>query len=117
MRIEVDAYIESFPESTQMRLREIRAIIVKTAPDAVESISYNMPAYKLNGKPFVYFAGYKSHIGFYATPTGHEAFKEELSGYKHGKGSVQFPHNQPLPIDLIKRIMLFRMIKINDSDN
>jgi uncharacterized protein YdhG (YjbR/CyaY superfamily) len=67
-----------------------------------------MPAYKLHRKVLVYFAGYKKHIGFYATPTGHEAFKAELSGYKQGKGSVQFPHTRPLPIGLVKRIVLFR---------
>jgi len=82
---------------------------LQTAPDAVESISYAMPAYKLNGKPLVYFAGYKNHIGFYATPTGHEAFKEELSKYKQGKGSVQFPVDEPMPLDLIRRIVAFRV--------
>lgn len=104
----VDEYIAQFPEATQMLLNKMREIITSAAPDAVESISYAMPAYKLNGKPLVYFAGYKNHIGFYATPTGHEAFKDELSKYKQGKGSVQFPVNEPLPVDLIKRIVIFR---------
>jgi uncharacterized protein YdhG (YjbR/CyaY superfamily) len=74
-----------------------------------------MPAYKLNGRPLVYFAGFKNHIGFYATPTGHEAFKKELSGYKQGRGSLQFPLNQPVPYDLIEQIVLFRVAE-NEMD-
>ena len=105
----VDTYINTFPTDIQSRLKEIRAIIQAQAPDAVESISYGMPAYKTEGKPLIYFAGYKNHIGLYATPSGHETFKEELSQYKQGKGSVQFPLNDPLPIDLIKRIVAFRV--------
>lgn len=105
----VNQYIASFPPDVQERLQQIRTLILKTAPDAQESISYAMPAYKIKGKPLVYFAGYKNHIGFYATPTGHEAFKEELSVYKQGKGSVQFPLDRPLPLDLIERIVLFRL--------
>ena len=87
---------------------QVRQIILKEAPDAVESISYGMPAYKTFGKPLVYFAGYAKHIGLYATPSGHAAFEAELASYKQGKGSVQFPHNQPLPEDLIRRIVAFR---------
>lgn len=105
----VDQYIATFPENIQQLLHEVRQVIIQTAPEAIESISYAMPAYKFNGKPLVYFAGYKSHIGFYATPTGHEAFAGELSIYKQGKGSVQFPVNEPLPLDLIKRIVTFRL--------
>ena len=75
----------------------------------MESMAYGMPAYKLNGKPLVYFAGHKNHIGFYALPTGHSLFNHELSKYKHGKGSVQFPVDQPIPFDLIKRIAEFRV--------
>lgn len=104
----VDQYIANFPPDVQERLQQMRTLIQKTAPEAQESISYAMPGYKLHGKPLVYFAGYKKHIGFYATPAGHEAFKEELSVYKQGKGSVQFPLNEPLPFDLIQRIVLFR---------
>lgn len=101
-------YIQSFPEPVQIILEQIRNVIKENAPEAEESISYGMPAYKIKGKPLVYFAGYKNHIGFYATPTGHQAFVEELSQYKQGKGSVQFPLNQPIPFDLIKRMVLFR---------
>ncbi|MFV0269258.1 MAG: iron chaperone, partial [Draconibacterium sp.] len=76
---------------------------------AVESIAYGMPAYKLNKKPLVYFAAYARHIGFYATPSGHQEFASELSVYKQGKGSVQFPIDEPLPTDLIRRIVAFRV--------
>ena len=105
----VNQYITQFPPETQKLLQQLRETILATAPDALESISYGMPAYKLNGKPLVYFAGYKNHIGFYATPTGHENFKDELSKYKQGKGSVQFPITEPLPVDLIERIVAFRV--------
>ena len=105
----VEEYIANFPIETQTILEQIRAIIKKTAPAAEESISYAMPAYKLNEKPLVYFAGYKNHLGFYATPTGHEAFKEDLSVYKQGKGSVQFSLNKLMPLDLIERITKFRV--------
>ena len=110
----VDEYIQDFEKETQERLIATRKIIRETAPEAVESISYGMPAYKVNGKPLVYFGGYKSHIGFYATPTGHKAFEKELSNYKQGKGSVQFPLNEPLPEKLIKEIVLFRLAE-NDA--
>ncbi len=105
---EVDIYIYTFPADVQERLQAVRDCILVNAPKAVEGISYGMPGYKLKGKALVYFAGYKNHVGFYATPTGHQAFKEELGKYKQGKGSVQFPHTQPLPLDLIARIVVFR---------
>lgn len=103
----VDEYIADFPENVQLYLKKFRSLIKSVAAEAEESISYNMPAYKLYG-PLVYFAGYKNHIGFYATPTGHQAFEKELSKYKAGKGSVQFPLDEPLPIELIKKIVQFR---------
>lgn len=105
----VDDYIRSFPENVQVRLIQIRDIIKINAPEAEESIAYKMAAYKTNRRPLVYFAGFTSHIGFYAIPTGHAKFAEELSGYKHGKGSVQFPMDEPLPLDLIGRIVKFRV--------
>lgn len=105
----VDEYISEFDPETQQKLTTIRNLIRETAPEAVESISYGMPAYKVLGKPLVYFAGYKSHIGFYATPTGHEAFATELSKYKQGKGSVQFPLHEALPLSLIENIVRFRL--------
>lgn len=106
---DVMSYIDQFPKAAASRLLQIRSVILEYAPEASESISYGMPAYKTYGKPLVYFAGYDRHIGFYATPTGHEAFATELSQYKQGKGSVQFPLDQPLPLELISRIVAFRV--------
>lgn len=105
----VDEYIGQFPVNVQEILLKIRQIIREIAPDAIEEIAYAMPAYKLNKKPLVYFAGFANHIGFYAVPSGHAAFAKELSIYKGGKGSVQFPLNQPVPYDLIKEIVIFRV--------
>lgn len=105
----VDEYIKSFPADTRKKLEQIRKTIRKAAPGTEESMSYGMPAYKTNKKPLVYFAGYNNHIGFYATPSGHSAFAEELSKFKQGKGSVQFPLDGPLPLDLIRQITLFRV--------
>ncbi len=107
--IDIDAYIATFPESTQKILEKVRATIKKAAPNAVEDIRYAMPTFRLNDSNLVFFAGYKNHIGFYATPTGHEAFKEALSIYKQGKGSVQFPLDKPMPYDLITQIVQFRV--------
>ena len=104
----IPEYIATFPSEAQEIMRKIHELILLAAPDCTEQISYGMPAYKLNGKPLVYFAGYKKHIGFYATPNGHEAFKDELSRYKQGKGSVQFPLNEAIPYELIKQIIIFR---------
>lgn len=105
----VDAYIATFPKDIQEILIKIRKTILEKAPHAIESMAYGMPAYKTNGKPLVYFASFKNHIGFYATPQGHSKFAEELSKYKSGKGSVQFPINEPIPYDLIRRIVEFRI--------
>jgi len=105
----VDDYIVGFPEEIQKVLQEMRALIKGTAPDATETISYAIPTFDLNGRHLVHFAGYERHVGFYPIPTGMEAFKEELKPYKQGKGSVQFPLDQPLPTDLIRRIVEFRV--------
>jgi uncharacterized protein YdhG (YjbR/CyaY superfamily) len=105
----VDEYISGFPKEIKARLKLIRKVIKENAPEADESMAYGMPAYKTNKKPLVYFAGYEKHIGFYATPSGHEKFKKKLSVYKQGKGSVQFPLDEPLPIDLIVEIVKFRV--------
>jgi uncharacterized protein YdhG (YjbR/CyaY superfamily) len=107
----VDEYIADFPEEIQSLLNQVRSTIKQAAPDAEESIGYGMPAYKTHGKPLVYFAAFKNHIGFYATPTGHAEFAKELSNYKQGKGSVQFPIDQPMPIRLIAQIVEFRVIE------
>ncbi|PKA97684.1 uncharacterized protein YdhG (YjbR/CyaY superfamily) [Flavobacteriaceae bacterium MAR_2009_75] len=105
----VEAYIASFPDNVQNLLKQLRVLIKDCAPDANEAISYGMPAYKLCGKPLVYFAAYKNHIGFYATPSGHSAFAKDLSRYKQGKGSVQFSMKEPLPLELIAKIIAFRV--------
>jgi uncharacterized protein YdhG (YjbR/CyaY superfamily) len=105
----VDEYIKTFPKETQPVLEKIRAITKEKAPESIESIAYGMPAYRTHGKPLVYFAGYKNHIGLYATPTGHEKFAKELVPYKKGRGSVQFPLNKPIPYDLISDIVEFRV--------
>lgn len=104
----VDEYLAGFPAEVREAMQQVRAAIKTAAPEAEETIAYAMPAYRLNG-PLVYFAGYKNHVGFYATPTGHEAFGEELSRYRQGKGSVQFPLDEPMPLDLIARIVKFRV--------
>ncbi len=108
----VDDYISQSDDKVRKRLEEMRQAIREVAPEAVESISYGMPAYKLGGKPLVYFAGFAGHIGFYATPNGHEAFKEEFASYKQGKGSVQFPLTAPLPLDLVRRVVRYRLRSI-----
>lgn len=104
----IDEYIANFPEDIQILLEQIRATIIEKLPEAEQCISYGMPAFKTLGKPLVYFAAFKNHIGFYATPTGHKAFANELSTYKQGKGSVQFPLNQPIPFNLIAQIVEFK---------
>lgn len=104
----IDEYIGSFPNDVQEILERIRMTVQNAAPDAKEKISYSMPAFEQNGI-VVYFAAFKNHIGLYALPSGHDAFKEELSKYKSGKGSVQFPLNQPMPYDLITEIVKFRV--------
>lgn len=102
-------YISEFPEPVRERLSAIRQCIQTTAPAALELMAYGMPGYKTYGKPLVYFAGYKNHIGFYATPSGHAEFEAELSVYPQGKGSVQFPLDRPLPLELIQRMVAFRV--------
>ncbi len=108
----VDAYLNQFDGEARKRLLALRELVRAEAPDAKESYSYGLVGYKLNKKPLVYFGGFKNHIGFYATPNGHEAFAEDFSKYKQGKGSVQFPLDQPLPTDLIKRVIAYRRAHI-----
>lgn len=103
----IDDYIAACPSDVQAKLQQLRATIRQAAPDAEETISYQMPTFKLKGN-LVYFAAFKKHIGFYPIPTGIAAFKQELSVYKQGKGSVQFPLDQPLPLKLVARIVRFR---------
>ena len=105
----VDDYIDSFPDAVKKRLKQIRKTILSNAPEAKEEISYSMPSYKIGGKPLMYFAAFKNHIGLYATPSGHMKFSKALSKYKQGKGSVQFPHEETLPLTLIAEIVRFRV--------
>lgn len=108
----VAAYITAFPKDVQRILQEIRTIVQKTAPSSTESISYGMPAYKIYGKPLIYFAAFPHHIGFYATPTAQAKFSAKLAKYKQGKGSVQFPLNRPIPYELIQEMTNFKMKSI-----
>ncbi len=103
----IDEYIARFPEEIAIRLQKVRETIRSVAPDAEEGISYQIPVFKLHGS-MVYFAGYRTHIGFYPTSSGIEQFKEELSGYKIGRGTVRFPLNKEIPYELIARITAFR---------
>ena len=104
----IDEYIAGFPPDVQKILRQVRTTIRQAAPGAEETISYRMPTFTLNGY-LVYFAGFKNHIGFYPIQTGIEKFKKELARYEQGKGSVQFPLDQPMPYDLIRKIVKFRV--------
>lgn len=106
--LSVDAYIEQFDGEAKTRLVALRELLRAEVPEAEESFSYGLIGYKLHKKPLVYFGGFKNHIGFYATPNGHTAFAEDFSTYKQGKGSVQFPLDQPLPVDLVKRVVEYR---------
>lgn len=106
----VDKYISGFPYDIQTLLEEIRKTIREAAPEAAETIKYAMPTFVLNGN-LVHFAAFKNHIGFYPVPSGIEAFKKELSVYKGAKGSVQFPLDKPLPLELITKIVNFRVIE------
>jgi uncharacterized protein YdhG (YjbR/CyaY superfamily) len=104
----VDEYIAAFPEDIQIILQQIRETIQAAAPDAIEKISYQMPTFAQNGN-LVHFAAFKTHIGFYPTPSGTEAFKEEIARYQSGMGSIQFPLDEPMPLDLITRIVKMRV--------
>ena len=104
----IDEYISGFPSDVQVVLQTLRQTIHQAAPDAVEKISYGMPTFTLKGN-LVHFGAFKTHIGFYPTPSGIENFKDELAVYKGAKGSVQFPLDEPLPLDLVRRIVEFRV--------
>ncbi len=104
----IDEYIASFEGEVKNKLTQLRELIHKLVPEISETISYQMPTFVLNGN-LVHFAGYKKHIGFYPAPSGISNFEEEISKYKYAKGSVQFPLNEELPIELISRIILFRV--------
>jgi uncharacterized protein YdhG (YjbR/CyaY superfamily) len=107
---DIDEYIAGFPRDIQELLEKIRMTIREAAPDAVEDIRYRMPTFTLKGN-LVHFAAFKKHIGFYPAPRGIEAFKDELAVYEGAKGSVRFPLDKPIPFDLIRRIVRFRVEK------
>lgn len=98
-------------------METLRAIIEQCAPTAIEEMSYGIIGYKLNKKPLVYIGGFKHHAGLYATPAGHDAFREKLKGYKQGKGSVKFPVSQPLPVDLIRELIEARVAEIQKKQD
>lgn len=104
----IDEYIAQFSPEIQEKLQSLRKVIRETAPDAGEKISWAMPTFTLNGN-LVHFAAHKNHIGFYPGPIGIEAFKESLTDFKYSKGAVQFPYSKPLPFDLIREIVAFRV--------
>jgi len=108
----IDAYIAEFPDDVQKSLELVRKTVKQAAPGARETIKYNMPAFTM-GKNLVYFAAFKNHIGFYPAPTGNPDYENDLAGYKTGKGSVQFPLDQPMPLDLIVKIVNWRLKHLN----
>jgi uncharacterized protein YdhG (YjbR/CyaY superfamily) len=106
--LSIDEYIQSFPEHVQAKLKQLRALIREITPEAKEKISYQIPTFYLNGN-LVHFAAYSKHIGFYPTSSGIANFKRELSKYRSSRGAVQFPIDEPLPVELIERIVRFRV--------
>lgn len=105
---DIDGYIQNYPKDVQALLKKMRTVIKKNAPGATETISYGIPTYKLNGN-LVHFGGFKRHVGFFPTPSGIRAFQKELSEYRTTKGAIQFPLDKALPLDLIKKIVVFRV--------
>ncbi len=112
----IDEYIAEFPPETRRVLQQTRELIAAEAPDATETISYAIPTFDLNGTHLVHFAGYQRHLGFYPTGSGIATFKNELAPYKSAKGSVQFPLGRPLPVDLIRRMVAFRVEEVTTRD-
>ncbi len=113
---DIEEYLADFSPEVREKLEAVRKVIKEVVPESVEVISYGIPTFRLNGKNLVHFAGFSKHIGFYATPDGHAEFEPELSKYKRGKGSVQFPPDQPLPLDLIRRIAAFRAEQLRKGE-
>ena len=109
----IDNYIKDFPTDVQDILNKIKHVVKAEAPEATEAMSYGIPTFKLNDKNLVHFGAYENHIGFYPTPAGIEAFKEEFSKYKGAKGSVQFPLDEPIPYDLITKVVKHRVASLS----
>ena len=114
--MDVAAYIEGFDGEVKARLLQLRELVQAEVPEAEERFSYGLVGYKLRGKPLLYFGGFKHHVGLYATPNGHAAFAKEFAGYKQGKGSVQFPNSQPLPVELIMRVIAYRKAALQQDE-
>ncbi|WP_320129776.1 DUF1801 domain-containing protein [uncultured Sphaerochaeta sp.] len=110
----VDSYISTFPQEVQIRLKQLRAIIHEEVPEVVETISWGMPTFRYRGN-LVFFAGFKKHIGFYPLPSGIEAFSSELAGFSTSKGAVQFPFDKELPLELIKKLIRFRLAENSEK--
>ena len=104
----IDDHISIQDKETQEMLRTLRGLVLELVPEAVECIKYGIPTFTLQGKNLVHFAGYKNHIGFYPAPSGIVAFKKELGPYIKGKGTIQFPIDSPLPLSLIRKVILYR---------
>ena len=111
----IDEYIALFPQTVQQVMNRLRKTIAETVPGAEETISYRMPAFRLNKKVLVYFGGFKDHIGFFPTSSGVAAFQKELEGYRTSKGTIQFPFDKELPLDLVIKIVTFRMNKVTNK--
>lgn len=111
----IDDYIAEFPKEIQERMEKMRSVIKKAAPKAEEAIKYLIPTFVLDGNNLVHFGGYKNHIGFYPTPNGIEAFKKELALYAGGKGTIQFPHDKPLPLKLVSQVVKFRILDMKEK--
>jgi uncharacterized protein YdhG (YjbR/CyaY superfamily) len=105
----IDEYIALYPKEVQERMQKIRQMVKEIAPEAVETISYRIPTFKLNGKAFAYFAGFAKHIGMYPFPSGVIEFQEAAKDYETSKGTVKFPHDKPIPYELVKKMVLFRL--------
>lgn len=112
----IDQYIAAFHADVQEKLKTIRKLVHDTLPEAVELISYQMPAFKYKGRILVYFAAFKNHIGFYATPESNVAFKDELSEYKTTKGTIQLPYDKPLPLELLQKILYYKAMSIETQN-
>ena len=111
----INAYIGNHPKQIQRLLQEMRQAVRDAIPEASEAISYGIPTFKLRGKNLVHFAAFKNHIGFYPTSSGVAAFKKQLSKYKTSKGTVQFPLDEPIPYNLVKKIARFRALEVSDN--
>ena len=112
----IDDYIAWFPPDTQARLEEVRALIREEAPDATETISYAIPTFDLKGRHLCHFAAFTNHLSFFPTGKGADAFADELKAYKGGRGTVQFPYSQPLPVDLIRRMVRYRVGQVQAGE-